>query len=156
MPFHVEIGSSMRHARIFNLDEEELRTTVVEPWLDDRRLELGDREWEPRESHLRILEGPALDTPDLSFGQGWANAERSAEDVTRSVLEKAPRPKAPDAFIVEADMPEAAVGEMLANHGARPLAWSEARGRLDGRDSTVAAVILVVKRSEPEAPRSRS
>jgi hypothetical protein len=149
--FHVEISSSFRHARGFNLGEEELLRTIVAPWLAGRRIALGDREWEPRDSALRILEGSELKPPDLAFGQGWANAERSAEDVTRSVLEKAPRPAAPDAFVVEADLPEAAVGEMLAGHEARPLAWSEARGRLDGRDPGVAAVILVVRRSEPEA-----
>jgi hypothetical protein len=150
MPFHVEISSSMRHARAFNLDEGELARTIVEPWLAGRPVELGEHEWEPRESALRILEGPHLDPPDLSFGRGWSNAERSAEDVTRGVLEKAPRPKLPDAFVIETDRPEAEVGEMLADRRARPLAWPEASERLDGRDRTVAAVILVVKRSEPE------
>ena len=31
-----------------------------------------------RESTLRVLEGPRLEGPDLSFGQGWSNAERSS------------------------------------------------------------------------------
>jgi len=152
MPFHVEISASLRHARAFNLSAEELREGFVEPWLLGRTIELGDRKWEPRESSLKILEGPQLAPPDLSFGQAWANAERSAGNVTLEVLEQAPRPKVPDAFVVETDRPEAAVAEMLADRAGRPLPWAEAVERTDGRDPAVAAVILVVKRPEP--PRS--
>ena len=50
---------------------------------------MGDREWEPRDCSLRILEGPRMETVDLSFGQGWANAERASENVTRDALEAA-------------------------------------------------------------------
>ena len=96
MPFHVEISAtSMRHARAFNLGEDELRTDL-EPWMTDRTIELGDREWVPRESALKILEGPRLEGPDLAFGQGWSNAERSASDVTREMLARPEqRPPAP-------------------------------------------------------------
>ena len=73
----------------------------------------------PSESSLTILEGPHLDDPDLAFGQGWSNAERSAENVTERVLEQAPPPRAPDAFVVEADTPEAAVAEMIAGRDAQ-------------------------------------
>jgi len=136
----------MSHARLFNLSREELRACVIEPWLAGRAFELAESEWEPRESALKILEGRHLDNPDLAFGQGWSNALRSAEDVTRRELESAPPPKAPDAFVVETDVPEAAVAEMVADRDARPLAWAEAVGRIDGRDPAVAAVVLVVKR----------
>jgi hypothetical protein len=146
MPFHVEIAGGLNHARAFNLNLEELRRQILEPWLTGRSVELGEREWEPRESSLRILEGPRLDTPDLSFGQGWANAERSAKDVTRRVLEQAEPPKLPDAFVVEAEVPEATVAEMLSGQQAQPVALNEAEKRLDGRDPQVAAVILVTKR----------
>jgi len=70
MPFHVEVSGGINHARAFNLSLEELRKTVLEPWLTERPVELGEQRWEPRESALRILEGPHLDPPDLSFGQG--------------------------------------------------------------------------------------
>lgn len=136
----------MSHARLFNLSREDLRAKVLEPWLAGRPFELAESEWDPRESSLKILEGRHLDNPDLAFGQGWSNAERSAEDVTRRELESAPPPKAPDAFVVEADTPEAAVAEMLAGHDALPVAWAEAADRIDGRDPSLAAVILVVKR----------
>jgi hypothetical protein len=145
VPFHVEISGGINHARAFNLNLEELRRQILEPWLTDRPVELGEREWEPRESSLRILEGRHLDTPDLSFGQGWSNAERSAEDVTRRVLETAEPPKLPDAFIVEAELPEATVAEMLSGQTAQPVPLGDAEKRLNGRDPEVAAVILVTK-----------
>jgi hypothetical protein len=145
VPFHVEISGGINHARAFNLSLEELRRQILEPWLTDRPLELGEREWAPRESSLRILEGPHLDNPDLSFGQGWSNAERSAKDVTRRVLETTEPPKLPDAFIVEAELPEATVAEMLSGQTALPVPLGDAERKLNGRDPEVAAVILVTK-----------
>lgn len=145
MPFHVQLSSPLHHARVFNLSHEELLATVIEPWLVNRPFELAESEWVPRESSLKILEGRHLDNPDLAFGQGWSNAERTAEDVTSRELRGAPPPKVPDAFVVETDLPEAAVGEMLAGQDATPIPWNEAEARIDGRDPAVAAVILVVK-----------
>lgn len=145
MPFHVEISGALNHARAFNLSLEELRRTVLESWLTGRPVELGEHEWDPRESSLRILEGPHLDTPELSFGQGWSNAERASEDVTRRILDKAEPPKLPDAFVVEAEVPEATVAEMLSGQQAQPVALNEAEKRLNGRDPEIAAVILVTK-----------
>jgi len=152
--FHVELTSEKNRARVFNLSRQELLGDVIEPWLADRPFELAEYEWVPNESSLKILEGKHLDNPDLAFGQGWSNAERSAENVTKRILEQAPRPKLPDAFVVESDLPEATVGEMLAERGAQPIGWSEARERIDGRDPTVAAVILIVRRPGAGPPRS--
>lgn len=146
MPFHVEISGALNHARAFNLNLEELRRTVLESWLTGRPVELGEHEWDPRESSLRILEGPHLDPPDLSFGQGWSNAERASEDVTRRVLEKTETPKLPDAFVVEAELPEATVAEMLSGQTALPVPLGDVEKRIDGRDPEVAAVILVTKK----------
>lgn len=146
MPFHVEISGGLNHARAFNLSLDELRRQVLEPWLTNRPVELGEREWPPAESSLRILEGRHLDTPDLSFGQGWSNAERTAEDVTRRLMAETKPPKLPDAFVVETDLPEAIVAEMLGGRQGHPVSLSEAEKRLNGRDPEVAAVILVVKR----------
>lgn len=162
MPYHVEIRSSLRHARAFNLGEAELRRAIVEPWLAGRPLELGDREWEPAESALKVLEGPALEPPDLSFGQGWSNAERSAENVTRSVLAAAARQSDPVAIVVETDSPEETVTQMTEGVDARQASWREVRDRVDGRDPEVAAVILVTRKraqpaeaeARPEEPRS--
>jgi len=147
MPFHVQIAGSLSHARAFNLSLEELRRQVLEPWLTRRTFELGEQEWDPRESSLKILEGKHLDPPDLSFGQGWANAERSAEDVTQRILTTTEMPKLPDAFVVEAELPEATVAEMLNGQTALPVPFGDAERKIAGRDPEVAAVILVTKKS---------
>jgi hypothetical protein len=88
MAFHVEIRSGGQHARVFNLDVEELRERVLAPWLAERVIDLGDQRWDPRDGRLTVLEGPALDQPDLAVGQGWSNAlRRRSRDVTVSALE---------------------------------------------------------------------
>ena len=89
MAFHIEVATGRRHARSFNLTEEELGRTVLDPWLSDRPILLGDRKWtRGDEGRLKILEGPELSIQDLAFSQGWANAERSSSDVTATVLEQ--------------------------------------------------------------------
>jgi len=153
MAFHVELRSEEGRARVFNLDRGELFARVIEPWVAGRSFELAEYEWLPSGSSLTILEGPHLDNPDLAFGQGWSNAERKSENVTRRELAQAPAPKLPDAFVVTSELPEATVAEMLADRDARPVAWSEVKAKIDGRDPEVAAVILVVKQPGAE-PRS--
>lgn len=147
MPFHVEISDGLNHARAFNLSLDELRRQVLEPWLTDRPIELGEREWPPSESSLRIFESPHLDSPDLSFGQGWSNAERKGEDVTQRMVAETTPPKLPDAFVIETDRPEAFVAEALQwrSGNGRPHPLAEVEKKLDGRDPEIAAVILVVK-----------
>lgn len=154
MSFHVELSSAKDRARVFNLGHGELLSRVIEPWLAGRAFELAEYEWLPGESELKILEGPHLDNPDLAFGQGWSNAERKSENVTKRELAAAPAPKLPDAFVVASELPEATVAEMLSDQDATPVSWSEARGRTGGGDPEVAAVILVVKQPGAEPPRS--
>jgi len=143
--YHVEISAGFHRARVFNLDQGDVMAKIVQPWLEERAIEMGDREWKPRESSLRILEGPEMKNQDLSFGQGWANAERASENVTREILDTAPPPAAPDAFIVVTDNPESVTADVVAGHDGRVVDWTEARKRIDGRDPEIAAVILVVK-----------
>ena len=145
--FHVEISGGVHRARVFNLSREDLVEKVVQPWLEDRRIAMGDREWIPRDSDLRILEGPRMENADLSFGQGWSNAERSSANVTQELLETAPPAPAPEAFVIESDDPEAVIAEVVGYRG-RPLHWAQAREKLDGRDPEVAAVILVLRKGE--------
>jgi hypothetical protein len=144
VPFHVEVRSPLHHARVFNLDQGELGR-ILRFWVAEQTFELGEQEWEPRESKLTILEGKTLAGPDLAFGQGWSNALRSAEDVTAGLLaaEEVRAPQAP-VFAIEAE----SVDQVLAagsETAPRELEWAEARGRIDGRDPEVTAVILVVK-----------
>jgi hypothetical protein len=148
--FHVEVSSALRHARAFNLSAEEMGRTVLEPWLARRPLELGDRRWDPEESELRVLEGPELTNPELSFGQGWANAERRSQDVTGRVLaaaraERGPGP-GPAALVIETPSAVRTVAELAAAHGAQPVELESLEARIAERDPDVAAVIVVVER----------
>jgi hypothetical protein len=149
VPFHVEVSAGMHRARVFNLNREDLLAKVIEPWLADRAIAMGDREWVPRKSTLKILEGPEMQGPDLAAGQGWANAERGSENATHRLLAEAPPPHRPDAFVVETDAPEALTAELLAGHEGRAIRWEEARERIDGGDREIAAVVLVVRKPEP-------
>jgi hypothetical protein len=150
MAFHVEVSSGLRHARSFNLEPEELRRAVLEPWLSGRSLELGDHKWDPEETELRVLEGPELSNPELSFGQGWANAERGSTDVTARVLGAAQEARGgaagPAAMVIETDSAVRTVAELASVHGARSVELESISERIDGHDPEVAAVIVVVQR----------
>jgi hypothetical protein len=154
VPFHVEVSSPHRHARVFNLEDAELRQ-ILGLWVAGQTFEFGEQEWEPQESRLKILEGKALEGPDLAFGQGWSNALRSAEDVTRRMVESEEirAPLAP-VVAIEGDSVEGAVAAMASGGSPVALEWSEARARIDGRDPEVTAVILVLRPSGPEPNRS--
>jgi hypothetical protein len=149
MPYHVEVRQPRRHARVFNLAEEEMRRTVLEPWQLGEGIELAGRRWEPRDSRLRILEGAALGDVDLAYGQGWGRAERTARDVTHELLQSA------QGTAVAVLPPSAETGEaaaaLLRRLGLQPVGWAAVRrpilawlsephraGRLD-----IAAALLV-------------
>jgi hypothetical protein len=154
VPFHIEVGSPLHHARVFNIGEDELQQ-ILGLWVSGQTFELGEQDWEPGESKLTILEGRTLSGPDLSFGQGWSNALRSAKDVTRQILESAETSlPLPTIYAVEADSLDDGVAEMAAGSEPVEIEWPAARARIDGRDSSVAAVILVLRPSEPGPPRS--
>jgi hypothetical protein len=150
MPFHIEVSSGLQHARSFNLSAEELQRTVLEPWLSSRPVLLGDRKWDPEESELRILEGSELSNPELSFGQGWANAERGSEDVTRRIVEAAREQRGktagPAALVIETESAVQTVAELASTHQARSVDLESVAGLIDGRDAEVAAVIVVIQR----------
>jgi hypothetical protein len=150
MPFHLEVSSGLHRARLFNLDDEEVRRKVLEPWLSRRVFELADRKWDPEESELRVLEGPELSNPELSFGQGWANAERAGDDVTERVLGAAQEARGaesgPAALVIETDSAVQTVAELASAYRARSVDPRDLGERIDGRDPEVAAVIVVVQR----------
>lgn len=153
MAFHVEISSGLNHARAFNLDEAVLQRSVVDPWLDKRPIELGDRKWHPEESELRILEGPELGNPDLNFGQGWSNAQRRGEWVTERLLDAAVQARrdgtaGPAAMVIETDSAVGALADLVSGQRSQSVSLDEVRARLDDRDPTVAAVILVVQKPD--------
>jgi hypothetical protein len=135
MPFHVEISSGFRQrARAFNLDESRLRTAILEPWLRGAAIELGDKEWQPKDCKLIVLEGPELADRDLAMGRGWSNAEKSSRNVTRELVDGASASAAAPRVAVIAETPagEAAVAEVLSEVEIEAAPWSEVRGRILG------------------------
>src|SRR4051794_23361441 len=116
MAFHVEISSGFRQrARAFNLDEEKLRSGILDPWMRGRPIYLGDKEWEPRDCKLVILEGPELPDTDLSMGRGWSNAEKTAENVTRRLIDAAAGPSRPVvAILAEGETTGAEIAGMIS------------------------------------------
>lgn len=152
MPFHIEISSALDRARVLNLGEAELRTQILEPWVAGLPFEFGGADWEPRESRLTILQGPALEAHASSDG-GWTDALRAAEDVTRPMLEAAEADApAQVAVVVEADSVEAALDDLRSGKPPRQISWASAVERIGDRDPDVSAVILVVKRPRIEWP----
>ncbi len=83
--FHIELRQFPHSAWSFNLSEAELRAVVV-PWAREQWVEVGERKWNPHEAKLTILEGPKLETQQLSMGRGWRAAQRRSEDITERVL----------------------------------------------------------------------
>ena len=152
MAFHIEVATGRRHARSFNLTEEELGRTVLDPWLSDRPILLGDRKWtrNDEDGRLRILEGPELSIQELAFSQGWANAERSATDVTATLLEAATdgrrSQRGPATLILRTDSAVQTLADIVSGHDTESVSPEKALERINGRDPAVAAVILVVQR----------
>lgn len=149
MAFHVEIRSGHRWAREFNLDEATLRESVLEPWVRNRPVLLGDREWEPSESALRVLDGPELSPSDLAFGRGWGAAERSGRDVARELIAGAGRGASRIAVLAETDGAGASIEDALNDIGLEGVAWSPRLLR-DPEDAPPVAVLLAVESAEPE------
>jgi hypothetical protein len=129
----VEISSGFRQrARAFNLDEAKLRDTILEPWTRGAPIELGDKEWLPRDCKLIVLEGPELAETDLAMGRGWSNAEKASRNVTRELVDGAASARARPlvAVIAETSAGEAVIAEMLGRMEIETAAWSEVRGRI--------------------------
>lgn len=150
MAFHIEVSTGRQHARSFNLTEEELRRTVLEPWLSGRAVLLGDKKWTRDESDLKILEGRELSNQDLAFSQGWSNAERDSTDVTQAVLgsatEEQRASRGPATLVIHSDSAVQTLADIVSGHDTETVPVEEARERIDSRDPKVAAVILVVQR----------
>ena len=86
--YHLELRQFPHNTCRFNLTEQELRA-VLEPWVREKFVEVGERKWSPHQAKLTILEGPRLDVAQLSMGRGWRAAQRQSEDVTERLLVQA-------------------------------------------------------------------
>ena len=145
MPFHVEIRHSFRRAWAFNLSEEKLAHTILEPWRRGGPVELGDREWDPRDSTLRILEGPELAPPELAHGRGWHQAERTGHDVSVEALSRVAAQAATVTVLGETPAAERAVLDLLEQLGAPVVEWAAARARILAAATVVAGRSLRVR-----------
>ncbi len=87
--YHVELRMSMQVVREFNLTERRLWTGVLAPLLADREFTIEGQEFVPRQTRLKVYEGPELRPDQLGLGRGWQNVERTGVDVTERVLRRA-------------------------------------------------------------------
>jgi hypothetical protein len=152
--FHVEISSGFRErARTFNLDEAEMRSTILDPWMRGQVILLGDKDWEPRDCKLIILEGPELADTDLSMGRGWSNAERISENVTRRLVDELASPTVVVAVLADG-AGEAEVAGMLERLQLATVPWTELRASILGAPDPRGggpgyAAVLVVESATP-------
>jgi hypothetical protein len=86
--YHLELRQFPHNTCRFNLTEQELRV-VLEPWVREKFVEVGERKWSPHQAKLTILEGPRLEVQQLAMGRGWRNAQHQSEDVTERLLAQA-------------------------------------------------------------------
>jgi hypothetical protein len=157
MAFHVEISSGFRQrARAFNLDEAELRGKILDPWMRGRPISLGDKDWEPRDCKLIVLEGPELADTDLSMGRGWSNAEKTAENVTRRLIDAAAAPSKPTvAIVAESEDALVEIGRMVERLELPIAPWAELRARILSPPAQASgpayAAVLATDSAEPAA-----
>src|SRR4249919_3195474 len=99
--------------------------------MQGRLISLGEKEFEPRDSKLTILEGPELADVDLSIGRGWSNAEKASENVTRKLIEAASTPVEPVvAILAGSEDSLVEVGRMLERLELEITPWTELRSRI--------------------------
>lgn len=87
--FHVEMRAGISSVREFNLTEQRLWVEILVPLMADTSFTVEGHEFVPRETRLKVYEGPELRPDQLGIGRGWQNVERTATDVTDRVLQRA-------------------------------------------------------------------
>ncbi|HEX3511024.1 MAG TPA: hypothetical protein VHT27_07990 [Solirubrobacteraceae bacterium] len=152
--YHLEIRQFPKRVHRYNLSGEQLGAIVL-AWVADRMVELGEQKWSPHTATITILEGPEVDTAQISMARGWRSAERAGRDVTDRVLAEAREAAAGGEGARVASAPVAAE----AGHGASealgdPLALGVELATLLGADPSrlLAAWRAVAARSSGLAP----
>lgn len=121
--YHLELRHFPHSAWRFNLSEQDL-AAIVQPWVREQVVDVGERKWSPHLAKLTILEGPKLDVTELSMGRGWRSAQRRSEDVTQRVLDAAKQ--AMQGAVAAAGTPPAAPAAVAPGPAAPAPAASEA------------------------------
>jgi hypothetical protein len=83
--FHVELRQFPHNHVRFNLSDGEL-VALVDPWVREQWVDMGERRWNRNLATMTIVEGPRLPVQKLAMGRGWRTAQREGEDVTERVM----------------------------------------------------------------------
>jgi hypothetical protein len=130
--FHLEVRRGLARARLFNLGPAELDGLLI-PWSRGETVEIGEREWDPADTKLTVLEGPRLDPADLAMGQGWNNASKLSRDVSGERLARAHASRRVGGAIVvvaQGDEERRAVESVLEQLGLSAAEWGAVRASL--------------------------
>jgi hypothetical protein len=155
--YHLELRQFPHNTCRFNLTEQELRA-VLEPWVREKFVEVGERKWSPHQAKLTILEGPRLEVQQLSMGRGWRAAQRQSEDVTERLLAQAKQADDATAGVGDAAPAGGFAEQLLPLLGADPAAllqaWrliAERRPELSPSESLALAeaTLTSLERSQP-------
>jgi hypothetical protein len=156
--YHVELRQFPHNMCHFNLTEEQLFATVVEPWARGQWIELGERKWSPHQAKLTVIAGPPIALDKLSMGRGWRTAQREGREVTELVLARARQESSGAEDHGQADLQADSLGlELLAAIGEKdaPLstAWQLASTRYS--EHTVGECLTLAERAVASLLRSR-
>src|SRR5436190_20890837 len=126
--YHLELRQFPHNLCRFNLTEAQIRAIAM-PWVREERVDLGERKWSPHDAKITILEGPQLESGQLTMGRGWRAAQRQGVDVTERVLAAAKEAARP-----QAATPVAQSGASATGAHADPLALGVQLASLLGED----------------------
>jgi hypothetical protein len=149
--YHVELRQFPHNLCRFNLTEAQIHAIAM-PWVREERIDLGERKWSPHDAKITILEGPQLESGQLTMGRGWRAAQRKGMDVTERVLAAAT-----EAARSEAAAPIERGGAPATGALADPLALGVQLASLLGEDpATLLAAWRLTAAQHPDVPPSES
>ncbi len=143
----------MEVVREFNLSEQRLWSTFLAPLMAGREFTVEGHEFVPRQTRLKVFEGPQLRPDQLGMGRGWQNVERSATDVTERVLTRArehsaaPAPGGPSA----APTPVSPSANVTVDSAAVDLLRERLIGRLSAGPIAASEVLAVAAELMPDS-----
>ena len=144
--FHIEMRMGMQVVREFNLTEQRLWLDFLSPLMADQEFTVEGHDFIPRQTRLKVYEGPELRTDQLGMGRGWQNVERTAEDVTERVLTRAREHVAATAApSASTGRPSSAAGEPGAD-----LLRERLIGRLSAGPLAAADILAIAAELLPE------
>lgn len=127
----------MKSSSKWNIDEDEVRRSIVEPWEQGQEIVVGGKVFDPTDCEIRILEGPRLDPQVIRGPTAWLLATERSDDATDRFIVKAPgssgtAPLSPDRdprrVAVVHGRDSAAVDatfELLRDLDLHPVEWTE-------------------------------